>query len=177
MNTAKKTALGGLVTALSSVLMIISNIIPFGLYTFPTLAGILTYILSTACGKSYGWYSFVAVSIISFILCTDKETALCYILFLGYYPLVKEALEKIHFKLLSYFLKLSVFNASAVSVYFIMLYVFSLSEEQFKIFGINLPVVFLVMLNIIFLLYDYVLTVFNKKYCFYIIQIITKMFK
>lgn len=177
MNTAKKTALGGMITALSAVSMLISNIIPVGMYVFPALAGILIYILSLICGKSYAWSSFAAVGIVSFILCADKETVLCFLLFLGYYPLIKSYIEKIKLKPIAYILKLAVFNSAAVGIYFLMLYVFSMSADEFVIFGVNLPLVFLVMLNIIFVVYDYALTIFNKTYCTKIVKNITKMFK
>lgn len=177
MNTAKKTALGGIVTALSALSMIISNIIPVGMYVFPALAGILIYVLSLICGKSYGWSAFAAVGIISFILCADKETVLCYLFLLGYYPMIKSYIEKIRLKPVAFVLKLAVLNSAAVGIYFLMLYVFSMSQEEFMIFGVSLPLVFLAMLNIVFIVYDYSLTVFNKTYCRKITEIITKMFK
>lgn len=177
MNTAKKTALGGIITALSAVSMIISNLIPAGMYVFPALAGILIYILSLICGKSYGWSAFVAVGIVSFILCADKETVLCYLFLLGYYPMIKSNIEKIRLKPVNFILKLAVLNAAAVGIYFLMLYVFSMSQDEFMIFGVNLPFVFLIMLNIVFIVYDYALTVFNKTYCRKITETITKMFK
>lgn len=177
MSKSKKTALGGLVTALASVIMISSNIIPLGLYAFPALAGIIIYILSFSAGNSYAWSAYTAVSIISFIICTDKEAVLCFIFFLGYYPIIKVYFEKIKLKIIGFILKLAVFNVAVIIIYAILTFVFAISTEQFEIFGINVPILIFILFNIIFVLYDYALGVFIKRYGTFISKIVTKMFK
>ncbi len=154
MSRTKKIAVGGLVTAFSCVIMIISNIIPLGLYTFPACAGIVICILSYIAGKSYAWLSYIATAFVSFIMCTDKEAVLCFILFLGYYPLIKSYIDKIHLKVVNYIIKLVIFNVAACCLYLLMFFVFSLPEDMFEIFGVNIPIVFLIVLNVLFILYD-----------------------
>lgn len=177
MKQTQKIALGGLLTALASVAVIISNVIPAGLYTFPAIAGIIVYILSFTAGRSYGWGSYAAVSVLSFFLCADKEASLCFILLMGYYPMLKDVIEKLRLKAVQYLLKLLLLNAAAVAIYYLMLFVFSMPADSFEFFGINMPLVFLAALNPVFLLYDYAVTVFFKAYRSKINKFVTKMNK
>lgn len=177
MSNTKKLALGGLITALASFLMIISNIIPFGIYVFSAFAGIIIYVLGMTCGNSYAVSSYVAVAFVSFILCADKEVVLCFIFLLGYYPILKEKIDNIKYKVLRYILKFIIFNISLVIIYLLLAFVFAISKEQTQIFGINVPMVFWVTLNIEFVMYDYILSAWVKKYKSNILKIIGKIFK
>lgn len=177
MSTTKKIALGGIITAFSSVIITISNIIPMGLYSFPALAGIIIYIFSCLAGKSYALSAYTASSIISLLICTDKEAAVCFLLFLGYYPLLKAYIEKIKVKFISYLIKFVIFNAAVFFVYIVTVYVFFVPIEKFEILGINVPLFFIIILNFTFILYDYALSLFKKSYEKDIIKNITKIFK
>lgn len=162
-SNTKKLAVSGMMTALTVMLLLLSNIIAIGTYTFPAAAGILILILSYAAGKSYAWSGFTAVSLVSFLLCSDKETVLCFVLFFGYYPLLKDNAEKIPVKLLSYLVKLVIFNGAAAAVYLLAAYVFAIPQD-FELFGVNMPLAFLITFNIIFLIYDYALTLLERNH-------------
>ncbi len=177
MRKTQSIAIGGMLTALAAVIMLVSNLVPSGMYTFPAAAGIIVYIISVCSGRSYSWVSFVVLSVLSMILCADKQAPLCFILFLGYYPLIKELLETIRLKIVVYILKVLIFNTAAAAVYLLLKFVFLVPDEEYVIFGVNLPLVFLLLLNIIFLLYDFALTLFFKKYKKKIYEIVTKFNK
>ena len=51
----------------------------------------------------------------------------------------------------------------------------SLPADTFEFFGINMPLIFLLLLNFIFLLYDYAITVFMKAYQQKIYNFVTKV--
>lgn len=176
MKNSQKTAVGGLFTALAGGIIIISNIFPSGMYTFPALSGIIILILYFVAGQGVAWSSYIAVSIVSFLLCTSKESALCFMLFLGYYPLLREYIVRIKIKIVCIIIKLLIFNSAAIGIYFLLLYVFSAPESEFKIFGLNLPLIFLVILNFVFFLYDITLSLFEKKYKPIIYNLVTKFF-
>lgn len=163
MNNTKRTAIGGLTTAFVCMIMALANLIPIGQYAIPAIAGIVIYMMSFVSGRRWGLYSYVASSIISFIICADKETAMCFMLFFGYYPLLKGAIEGIKVKVLPFILKLMVFNAAAVVIYNICLYVFGITQN-FEIFGVELPLVMLVLLNIVFIAYDKTLSLYEARY-------------
>lgn len=178
MKKSQPIATGGLLTAFAVVVMIISNFMPSGMYTFPAVSGIIVYILSFAAGRSYSWVSFAAVSILSFFLCADKQAPLCFILFLGYYPLLRETIEKIRLKAAVYIIKLLIFNAAAAVIWLLLVFIFSVPTEEFSVFGINLPVVMIIIiLNLVFIIYDYALTVFFRKYKEIIYRIVTNFNK
>ncbi len=163
MKNTQKTAIGGLTTAFVCVIMMFANLIPIGQYAIPALAGMVIFMMSFVSGVRWGIYSFAASAVISFIICADKETAMCFVMFFGYYPLLKIALERIKVKALSFIIKLLVFNAAAMTVYWICLYIFGINQN-FELFGLNLPLVFLLIFNIIFICYDRMLTLYEKQY-------------
>ncbi len=177
MRNTQKIALGGLLTSLAAVIMIMSNIMPAGMYTFPAASGVVIYMISFLSGRSYAWSAFAAASIISFVLCTSKEASLCFIMLMGYYPMLKEHIEKIKLKFVQYILKLAVFNASAVLMYFLLVFVFSVPADNFEMFGVDIPLVFLLILNIVFLVYDYAMTAFDRVYKNKIYKFVTKIIK
>lgn len=177
MKRSQRIAVSGMLTAFAAVAVILSNLVPTGMYTFPAAAGIVIWVLSFFAGNSYAVYSYIAVSLLSFILCTNKEAAFCFILFLGYYPLIRKALEKIRLKVLAYLIKLLVFNAAAVSVYILLVFVFSVPADEFELFGIKLPFLFLGLMNIVFIVYDTALRLFERRYREIINKTVTNFFR
>lgn len=175
MSNTKKTAVGGLTTALVCVIMLLANLIPIGQYAIPAIAGLIIYMMSFVSGKRWGLYSYIASSIISFVICADKETAMCFILFFGYYPLLKNLFEKIKIRFIGFLLKLLVFNTAAIVIYFICLYVFGITQN-FNIFGIDLPLVMLLLFNLIFIAYDRMLSVYEENYAKRITKFAEKLF-
>ncbi len=163
LSNTKKLAISGMMTAFTVIMLMLSNIITIGTYTFPAAAGIFLLILSYVTGNSYAWSSFTAVSLVSFLFCSDKEAVLCFVLFFGYYPLLKASVEKIRMKLLCFAVKLIVFNSAAVAVYLTAEYIFAIPQD-FEIFGVSLPIVFLIAFNFIFLVYDYALTLLERNH-------------
>ena len=100
---------------------------------------------------------------------------MCFALFFGYYPLLKSLFEKINVKVVGFILKLVVFNAAAFAVYYICLYVFGITQN-FNIFGLNLPLVMLLMFNLVFIAYDRMLTVYEKNYAKRITRFTERLF-
>lgn len=175
MSNTKRLAIGGLTTALVCMVMLLANFIPIGQYAIPATAGLIIYMMTFVSGRRWGIYSYVASAIISFIICTDKETAMCFALFFGYYPLLKSLFEKINVKVVGFILKLVVFNSAAFAVYYICLYVFGITQN-FNIFGLNLPLVMLLMFNLVFIAYDRMLTVYEKNYAKRITRFTERLF-
>lgn len=166
-----------MLTAFAAVMIMLSNLVPTGMYSFPTAAGIMIWVLSFFTGRGYALYSFFAVSLLSLIFCTNKESSLIFILFLGYYPLIRTALEKIKPKVLAGLVKLLIFNAAAVSVYLLLIFVFAVPPGEFTIFGIDLPWLFLVILNAVFVVYDIALKQFERRYRETINKFVTNFFR
>lgn len=159
MKTSLKVSLGGAVAALGLVLMLLTSLLqPFGTYAFPAFAGMLLVIIVIEIGYAFALSVFAATSLLSFLLVADKEAALMYVIFLGYYPIVKALIERIPSRPVQYAVKLALFNAAMIGSFFIAVYVLSIPTESFNIFGVYLPWVFLIAGNVFFILYDICIT-------------------
>lgn len=154
MRTSYKVSLGGVVGALSLVLMLLTSVIPFGTYAFPALAGMLLVCVVIELGYGWAFIVYGVVSILSFLFLTDKESALYYVVLLGFYPIIKGVLERIKSRVCQYILKFAVFNTCMILGFYISISLLSIPKESFSIFGVYLPWVFLVVGNIFFVLYD-----------------------
>jgi len=158
MKTSVKVSLGGVVAALSLVLMFLTSIIPFGTYAFPTFAGILLILLVFNLGYGYAFAVYFITAVLSFLLVTDKEAALYYTIFLGYYPIVKSFIERIKSKVVQYVIKLVLFNACMIAAFYIGILLLSVPKDSFTLFGIYLPWVFLIAADVFFVIYDLCVT-------------------
>lgn len=168
MKTAYKVSLGGIIGALSLVLMLLTSIIPFGTFAFPAFAGMMLVCVVIELGYRWAFVVYGVVALMSMMFVTDKEAALYYTLFLGFYPIIKGLIEKLSSKPLQYIIKYAVFNLCMVVIFYLSIYVFSIPKESFELFGIYLPWVFLIIGNFVFLLYDYctskIVTVYLLKF-------------
>lgn len=175
MKKAKKTAICGMMSALSVVLMFFTTFTPILMYVLPILTGLIVWLVSQLIDKKWALGVYFSTSIISLILLTDKEAALTYTLFFGFYPLIKDAFERLP-KVFSWVLKIILFNASAVLIGVAGVLVFGLSGEEYSEFGKATIPILLSLANIVFLMYDNML----KKYKFFMIELanrINKIFK
>ncbi len=168
MKTSYKVSLGGVVGALSIVLMLLTSLIPFGTYAFPAFAGMMLVCVVIELGYSWAFIVYTVVSVLSFVFLTDKEAALYYVVFLGFYPILKGLIEKLRYKTLQYVLKFSVFNACMVLAFYISISLLSIPKESFNLFGVSLPWVFLLLGNVVFIVYDYCI---SKVVTVYILKI------
>lgn len=167
-SSAFKVAIGGLISAFSLTLLLLTGVFPFGTYAFPVISGVLLIAIFLEFGFRWAMLVYGVISILSLFFVADKEAALFFMLLFGYYPVVKSYIEKIKSKAVQYIIKLVIFNIGAVAVYFIMLFIFGMDTDAFVIFGVNIPLVFLLVGNVIFVIYDFAVTVaaiqYIKKY-------------
>lgn len=145
----------GLFAALSVVVMLLAHI---GVLTYavPALAGALLVIIYLELGVKNAFTVYLAVSVLSFLIC-EKEAALCYILFFGYYPVLKAFIEKISKKSLQWVLKVLLFTVSFVLVFILGVYVFGIPIDNMG-YGIWYIVGLFAGLEVMFVLYDIALT-------------------
>lgn len=158
MNKNFKVALGGVMAALSLVVMLLTGFIPIGTYACPALAGIFLTVIVIELGAKWAWAVFAVISILSLLFAGDKEAALYFVMFFGFYPILKARIESLAKKWPQRILKLAVFNASMVAAFFLALYVFSVPADEFVLFGIYIPWLFLIAGNLFFIVYDIAVT-------------------
>lgn len=148
---AAKVALCGVVSALSVVLMLMTGIVPVATIALPALAGCLTIAIVAETNVRYGFAVYCVVSVLAILLTPDREAILFYILFFGYYPTLYGLLMRIKRKPLRVLAKFGVFNlAMALAVW-----VLQIPLSEMEMFGKWSIPILAVMLNVVFVLYDY----------------------
>ncbi|MBR3094168.1 MAG: hypothetical protein IKH12_01090 [Clostridia bacterium] len=164
LSQASKTAIGGMAVALSVVLLIPTALELF-VYALPALAGILTLFCVIELGKSWAFGVYLATALLSLLLVPNKEAAVMYTAFFGYYAIVKALLEARDLpRVVEYLLKFLIFNASVVASYLVLIHVFGMPLGD--MLGVDDGVwwakyavpVMLVMGNAVFLVFDLALT-------------------
>lgn len=158
MKNTYKTALGGVITALAVVCMLLTAVIPVATYSCPIIAGALLVAVVIDLGAGWAFGVYAAVSLLSLLVVPDKEAVVCFVFLFGYYPILKQYIEKKKKRILQWVMKLLVFNIAAVMVFYITVYLLFVPKESFNIGGVYLPWVFLAFGNIIFIMYDAALT-------------------
>ncbi len=154
-------ALGGVMAALAVVIMCMGTLIPVATFICPMACMVLQTVVVKKAGKRIAWAWYGAVGILSLLLAPDKEAAAVFV-FLGYYPIIKPWIDKRRFAVVW---KLVLFNASILVMYWLLINLFGLKEvaEDFKELGLVMTVVTLVLGNVTLFLFDYNLTMIDKK--------------
>lgn len=177
MKTSYKVSLGGVIGALSLCLMLLTSVVPFGTFAFPAFAGMMLVCVVIELGYRWAFVVYAIVSAMSLLFVTDKEAALYYVVFLGFYPVIKSLIEKLNSRALQLIVKYAVFNACMVLAFYLSIYIFSIPKESFNLFGIYLPWVFLILGNVVFLMYDYCISKVVTVYLLKIHKLLTNKTK
>ncbi len=157
-NKSGKLALGGVLTALALVFLLLSAV-PVTEISLAVLAGMAGVPVVIEAGRRAGLLHYAAVSLLALLLVPSLEGKGLYIAFFGYYSVLKAALEGSRLpRPVEWGIKLAVFDGSMVAAYYVMLTFFHLDSSAFTIGGVPLPWVFLLAGNLVFLLYDWCLT-------------------
>ena len=122
------------------------------------LRGLLLLIMVIEIDKKWATVVYIAVSLLSLLLIADKEAAVMYAAFFGYYPIIKQPLEKYLNKYLCWVIKLLIFNISVILSYLLLIFVFNLSMDDFGDFTKTALALVYVAFNAVFVLYDIALT-------------------
>ena len=156
-NLATTISVCGLFAALSVVIMLASYL-GVTTYAVPALAGALLIIIYLEFGVKSAFTVYIAVSVLSFLLC-EKEASLCYLFLFGYYPFLKAYIEKIKSKAVQWVIKIVLFTVSFSAVTLLGIFVLGIpiSEMNFGYGNIGL-ILFAAALEVMFVLYDIALT-------------------
>lgn len=153
-----KAAFGGIIAALSIVFMFSTGIIPTLTYAIPALSGALLMAVVIEISPAFAGAIYLAVSILSLLVVADKEAAVMYVAFFGYYPIIKSFIERKTNKTISWIIKYIIFNISMVASYFVVAKVFMISFDDIEFLGKWALPGLLFVGNLVFALYDVALT-------------------
>ncbi len=155
MRESSKAALGGIISALAVVIMASTYISPVLVYTAPAFAGLLLLVIVNEISYKWAIGTFVSVSLLSIFMIADKEAAVFFTFFFGYFPILSKFLEKaIRRNWLRNLIKVMIFNASCIICVVVSLFVFGISYDDFQNEGALFMLVFFVLMNVFFFVYD-----------------------
>ncbi len=155
---SRQMALGGMLTAVSVVIMSLGSVIPVNTYLCPVLCILITRPVLERCGRRIGWCYYLATAILSLLLAPDREAALVYA-FLGYYPMIRPWFGKLGG--LQAIGKLVFFTLAGAASYGVLLAVMGAGAAMTE--GWLLTAVTVLLWDVLFLLVDRLLGVPMKK--------------
>ena len=168
---ARRTALTGVMAALSLVFLYLSAVAPSGRLGLIALAGIIPAGAVVSAGLVAGFCCYGVTGLLGLILLPVKSNVLLYLLFFGLYPMIKCLIERLRKMPPEILLKLVFFN--------LMLTVFWCGLS-----GLLLPFLPAVLSsktwllylvgNVVFLIYDFGFTKLIAFYCRRIDRVLRK---
>ena len=153
-------SLSALLSALTVVSLYFASVWPTGLFGLVAFSSLFSAAAVIESGVVYGIYVFVVSSALGMLILPDKAAPLLFILFFGYYPVIKSLIERIKSIPIQWVLKLVVFNAALTVLWFFL-------KDLFFDFGENTPGVIIIYLlgSAVFAVFDYG---YSKVLLFYI---------
>lgn len=176
-NRSFKVAFGGIVAALSLVFMFSTGIIPTLTYAVPAVCGALLMILVIEVTRGFALSVYLAVAILSLLIVADKEAAVMYTAFFGYYPVIKSIFEYRLKKVMCRTAKYAVFNTAMIVSYFIASKVFGIEYDEVGLIGKYTLFFLLAIGNVVFCLYDIALTRLVSAYLYRWRKYVKRFFK
>ena len=173
MKKINKLTLCSMLGALATVFML-SAYFPYITYSVPLIASVFVMIAVIETGKLWGLFTYIVSAVLT-LLFAELQAKLIFVCFAGFYPILKALFEGLKSRIPEYILKLIIFNASVISVYFAFSHAFGLSQmEDFGIYGLLL---LLLGANFVFLIYDLILTRLADFYMWRLHPKVTKFIK
>lgn len=158
---SKKIAVCGVMAALGVVIMLLGNVLGLGMYLSPMLVGLCLIPVGQKWGTKYQILLWIAIGLLSLVLVSNPEQDLMFIGLFGWYPALRPKLQTLP-PIPRMMVKLLIFNVVVVTLEALLMLV--LVPESM---GTALTVVLLVLGNVTFLAYDFVIPRFvtlTRKY-------------
>ncbi|EMS72192.1 hypothetical protein [Ruminiclostridium cellobioparum] len=154
----KRITLSGILLAFTVISVFLAATLPTSKLSLYALSSLFMAVIIIEFGTRAGWAFYLASAILSVLLVPRLEV-IPFIVFFGVYGLIKLYIERIPGRVIEYVLKLIYFNIClALGLFFL---------KEIILGGINLtaPVyIIAAVLELVFLLYDYIYTLFIRFY-------------
>lgn len=161
---SRRIALGGILTALCVLLNYVAAFMPsgkLGIYVLSSLAIAAAIVELDIKGATT---VYAASAILIFLLSGNINTLLLFTLFFGIYPIVKYYAEKQRRASVEMLIKYIGFNVLAVLGYFVYWMIFGISPVSLNILSPWMIAGVILGAEVIFLIYDYVLSRLIRYY-------------
>ncbi len=172
----KKLTLGAMLAALGAVLLLLGSLFQIIDLSMAAIASFVCVIAVIEIGSGWAWMIYGVVGIISVLLRPASFAPWVYIAFLGYYPIIKEKIERLK-KPISWTLKMVSFNVALILSCVVMYFLFT-AEPPANVFdffntllglptaGTAVAIGLYVFVNFVFVIYDIALTRLISMYIF-----------
>ena len=162
-NTTKDLAVCAMLSALGVVLLYLGSFVEIMDMAMAAIASFAVIITVIEYGKSAPWAVYGVTSILSLILLPQKTPAAFYALFFGFYPIIKEKIER-KSKILRWVIKEIVFNICFALM--MLVSIFFLTPTGSELESPWLIALTVVLGEVAFILYDIALTRMISFYIF-----------
>lgn len=152
-NKTFRLALCAILSALGVVFIYLGSLLEVLDMSASVIASVGCIFAAIEFGGVYPWLIYAVTGTLSLILAPNPMSALMYILFFGFYPILKLKLEKRR-RLTSWILKEVVFNISLAILFILWETVFVVEAE----ISLLLNILFIVLAEITFPIYDIALS-------------------
>ena len=149
MKKYRNIAYAGMFAALCTVMLFIGSVLQTLDLTAAALGSFVVMIALIELGRPYALGVYAAASVLSLLILPNKEPAVYFALFSGYYPILKVILNKIQPKALSYVARVAVFDISLAAIYLVFVYLLSIEADITL-----LAIVLVIAANAVFIVYD-----------------------
>ena len=113
-------------SGLALALMFIMGMVPSFEYISPAMGGMLIWVIRKNLGIKYGLVSYLAVAFLGLLVVPNYEATMMFLFLLGYYPIIREYLQKIKIALFQWIAKLAVFAIPSVGAYMVLIHLFGM---------------------------------------------------
>lgn len=159
LTSAKKIAVNGILIALTVIVLFLATVLPTSRLSLYALSSFFTAVVIIELGPKNGWLFYISSCILALIIIPNKLGILPYAFFFGMYGLVKFHVERLNRIIIEYILKVAYFNACLVlAILFIKEFFLASVKVEFPWW------VVIVVLEIVFIVYDYAYTLFVRYY-------------
>lgn len=162
----RKTAFCSMMAALSVVLLLLGSLIPGATYSAPILGMLPLIPTLSELGYRPALRVYVTAAVLAVLLVPDKEAAGIYVV-LGYYPVLRPVLDRIHFGILRILSKAAVCTLSVTLLYAALLFLFRLDVLRIEFSGYSNVALAILLIggNVVFLLLDQALERLTLLWC------------
>lgn len=155
----KRIAFTGILGALAVITVLFAALMPTGRLSLYSLSSFYVSIVIMEYRIGSGWLFYAATALLGLIIVPDKIAVLPYLLFFGIYGIIKLYIERIRKLAVEFLLKLVYFNISIGLCYILA------KEILFGEIKIDIPWwALIVVLELVFIIYDYVYSLFIQYY-------------
>lgn len=156
----KKITICAMLSALGTLSLLITNILPTVTVFFFLFSTFFTYIATEECGMRYGFSTCAVITMLGFVIVANKVDMVAYSVIFTHYPLVKHFVDhKISKKTIRWVIKLLWMSLLSIVAYYIIV--------QFAPFEETLWLMYLLLVAV-FVMYDIIL---EKGILFYAIRL------